>query len=94
MSELPVLTDTQQAVLDFMIRGLIADQRIPTTEDIKRHFGYRSGNAVSSHIRHLLKKGYLERRKNGRGGSSPYKIVGAVLSVEFPLGKGVTHANH
>ena len=94
MTELREMTDAQEAVLNFMIRGLIADQRIPTMEEIKKHFNYGSANAVSCHIRHLVKKGYLERRKNGRGGRSPYKIAGAVLSIEFPLGKGVKRATN
>lgn len=94
MTELPVMTEAQEAVLDFMIRGLIADQRIPTVEEIKNHFNYGSANAVSCHIRNLLRKGYLERRKNGRGGRSPYKIAGAVLSIEFPMGRGVRRATN
>ena len=77
----PELTDMQRNVYNFMVRGLIADQRIPTIQDIKARFNFASGNAASAHLKALVKKGYLVSRK--KGGRSPYKIAGAIINVSI-----------
>jgi repressor LexA len=57
-----VLTPRQREVLDF-IRWSVDDRGYPPTlREIGSHFGIRSTNGVSDHIRALVRKGALERR--------------------------------
>jgi repressor LexA len=59
-----MLTDRQQAILDFIrdqqqIRGLT-----PSTAEIQEQFGFASPNAVTSHLQALERKGALQREPN------------------------------
>jgi len=60
-----MLSEKQEAILDF-IRATQAERGIPpSTRDIQRQFGYASQNAAMNHLRALAKKGAIEQI-NGR----------------------------
>ncbi len=56
-----MLTEKQEAILDF-VRAIQAERGIPpSTRDIQRQFGYASQNAAMNHLRALAKKGVIEQ---------------------------------
>jgi repressor LexA len=56
-----MLTEKQEAILDY-VRAVQAERGIPpTTRDIQRQFGYASQNAAMNHLRALAKKGAVEQ---------------------------------
>jgi repressor LexA len=55
------LTDRQKAVLDFISRSIEKRGYPPTLREIGEHFGIRSTNGVSDHLKALEKKGALTR---------------------------------
>lgn len=59
----PPLTKKQQEILAYYRRNTRAAG--PTCREVQSHFGFRSPNAVTTHIVALLKKGFL--RRNGSG---------------------------
>ena len=56
-----VLTDRQQAILDFITQSIEERGYPPTLREIGEHFGIRSTNGVNDHLRALEKKGHLHR---------------------------------
>ena len=54
-----LLTAKQRALADFIENHHRQQGLAPTYQEIADHFGYRSVNAVTSHIRLLRQKGYL-----------------------------------
>ncbi|MEK6607179.1 MAG: transcriptional repressor LexA [Myxococcota bacterium] len=56
-----VLTDRQQAILDYIRSYSLQNGYPPTLREIGRHFGIRSTNGVNDHLRALEKKGHLAR---------------------------------
>jgi repressor LexA len=56
-----VLTDRQQAILDFISQSIEERGYPPTLREIGEHFGIRSTNGVNDHLRALEKKGHLHR---------------------------------
>jgi len=56
-----VLTDRQQAILDFITQSIEERGYPPTLREIGEHFGIRSTNGVNDHLRALEKKGHLQR---------------------------------
>jgi len=56
-----VLTDRQQAILDFITQSIDERGYPPTLREIGEHFGIRSTNGVNDHLRALEKKGHLQR---------------------------------
>ena len=56
-----VLTDRQQAILDFISQSIEERGYPPTLREIGEHFGIRSTNGVNDHLRALEKKGHLQR---------------------------------
>jgi repressor LexA len=56
-----VLTDRQQAILDFITQSIEERGYPPTLREIGEHFGIRSTNGVNDHLRALEKKGHLLR---------------------------------
>ena len=63
-----MLTEKQEAILDF-IRSVQAEQGIPpSTRQIQRQFGYSSQNAAMNHLRALSKKGHLHQNEGGTWG--------------------------
>jgi repressor LexA len=55
------LTKRQQQILDFIQQRQQADGAPPRYQDIAHHFGFRSLNAVTEHLRLLRQKGVLAR---------------------------------
>ncbi len=53
------LTRKQQEILDFIQNRQRADGMTPTYQEIAAQFGFRSPNAVTSHVRLLRRKGCL-----------------------------------
>jgi SOS regulatory protein LexA len=60
------LTKSQQKTLGFIERFADAEGRSPTLKDIAAGVGCAAVSTVHKHVRHLIEKGYLERRR-GRG---------------------------
>ncbi|WP_158784650.1 LexA family transcriptional regulator [Pantoea sp. BAV 3049] len=62
------LTETQQATLDF-IRGYIRENRLaPTYSEIASGMGWKSANSADEHVRSLIKKGHLKKRRGASRG--------------------------
>lgn len=56
-----MLTEKQEAILDY-IRSVQAERGIPpSTRQIQRQFGYESQNAVMNHLRALARKGQIHQ---------------------------------
>lgn len=49
-------------VLDFLSGFHKREDRLPTMNEIKEHFGWRSQNSAHLHMRRLERKGYIEKR--------------------------------
>lgn len=58
------ITARQQEVLDFIRYARQQTGVTPSVREIQAHFKFSSSNAVASHLRALLKKGYLRRTPN------------------------------
>ncbi|MET0261850.1 MAG: transcriptional repressor LexA [Rariglobus sp.] len=56
-----MLTEKQEAILDFVRETQGARGIPPSTRDIQKQFGYASQNAVMNHLRGLAKKGAIEK---------------------------------
>jgi repressor LexA len=53
-------TRIQQRILDFILKRQNTDCVTPTFQEIADHFGFRSPNAVTKHVRLLRQKGLLD----------------------------------
>src|SRR5882724_6342961 len=56
---MPALTRKQQQILDFIQRWQHEQGLMPTFQEIANHFGFRSLNSVTEHVRLLRQKGVL-----------------------------------
>lgn len=65
------LTDAQQSILDFISSHLNERQVPPTYDEICSEFGFKSKNAAETHVKALIKKGYLEKRSGQARGLFP-----------------------
>jgi repressor LexA len=54
------LTRKQQQILDFILKWQRSEGATPTFQEIADHFGFRSLNSVTEHLRLLRQKGVLE----------------------------------
>jgi len=54
-----MLTSRQQEIYGFLKDYIRENGTAPTYEAIRRHFGFRSYNAVFKHVRQLEKRGFL-----------------------------------
>jgi repressor LexA len=54
-----VATQKQQQILDFLQTWQQTHGTMPTRQEISAHFGFRSPNAVTGHLRLMRKKGLL-----------------------------------
>lgn len=69
-----MLTEKQEAILDY-VRAVQAERGMPpSTRDIQRQFGYASQNAAMNHLRALARKGVIEQI-NGRTWGLKAKLV-------------------
>jgi len=58
---LPVLTDRQKAIYDFLLKTIRERGFAPSIPEIGRQFKIASTNGVSDHLKALEKKGYIRR---------------------------------
>lgn len=57
---MPTLTPKQQQLLDFILTQQRDHGTTPTFQEIADHFGFRSPNSVTEHVRLLRRKGCLQ----------------------------------
>lgn len=67
-----MLTEKQQAVLDFICTHVAEHSFPPTRMEISAHFGFASPNAADCYLKELVKKGYITIR---RGTSRGMKVI-------------------
>jgi len=81
-----MLTTRQKEVYAFL-RAYIQHHGVaPTYEEIRRHFGFRSYNAVFKHLKQLEARGYLKSRWNNRKQAFSLKEpVQAISTSQLPL---------
>jgi repressor LexA len=84
-----VLTDRQQAILDFITQSIDERGYPPTLREIGEHFGIRSTNGVNDHLRALEKKGHLQREDLK---SRALRPVGAPSSSSAARGQGAARS--
>ena len=78
-----MLTEKQEAILDF-IRSVQAEQGIPpSTRQIQRQFGYNSQNAAMNHLRALSRKGHLHQNDGGTWGLKASEVQAHLF--ELPI---------
>ncbi len=58
------LTRRQQQIVDFLQKFQQSNGTMPTIKEIAAHFGFRSPNAVTSHLQLLKKKGVISDEPN------------------------------
>lgn len=58
------LSPRQRQVLDLIVTSIRDHGYPPTIREICRHFGFRSTNGVSDHIRALVRKGYVTHEQS------------------------------
>ncbi|HZZ59340.1 MAG TPA: transcriptional repressor LexA [Opitutaceae bacterium] len=76
-----MLTERQQAVLDF-VRQRQGEAGIPPSiRDIQRHFGFKSTNAAFCHLRALAKRGLIEQLGGKTWGLRAREVQAHLFSV-------------
>lgn len=71
-----MLTEKQEAILDF-IRSVQAERGVPpSTREIQRHFGYESQNAAMNHLRALARKGQVHQVDGVTWGLKAHEVQG------------------
>ncbi len=60
------LTDKQQSILDFIVKGLETNGYAPTVREIGEHVGLGSTASAKAQIDRLEVKGYILREQYGR----------------------------
>ena len=63
------LTDRQQEVFSYLVKFHREEDRLPTTREIQREFGFQSQTAAITHLKMLARKGRIENRSSIRGRS-------------------------
>ena len=71
------LTERQREILEYIKQKLDADGIPPTVQEIQWQFGFKSPNAVQSHLLALTNKGYMRRRRREARG---LRLVGEASS--------------
>ena len=71
------LTERQREILGYIKQKLDVDGYPPTVQEIQRQFGFKSPNAVQTHLLALIKKGYVRRRRREARG---LRLVGEASS--------------
>lgn len=83
------LTKRQREILEYIVGYINQRGFPPTLKEIGANFGISSTNAVSDHLKALIKKGYLRRRAGksramditaGFPGSSQIPLLGAIAA--------------
>jgi SOS-response transcriptional repressor LexA len=55
------LTDKQRDILEYIISCFVKELRFPTYRAMCAHFEVASTNAITSHIRHIMRKGWIRQ---------------------------------
>ena len=76
-----MLTEKQQAVLDFIRTFQETNALPPSTRDLQRHFGFGSQNAAVCHLRALAAKGQLSQLIDGRWGLQAREVQGHLFDL-------------
>lgn len=64
---LAMITDKQQAVLQFIEEYQMQFGKSPTLREMREHFGVSSDNSILKHLKALQEKGYLNKDDTPRG---------------------------
>ncbi len=83
-----MLTHRQKEVHEFLEAYLRHHGVVPTYEEIRRHFGFRSHNAVFKHLKQLEARGYLESRWDNRKQAFRLKRPGPAGTATVAGGRG------
>ncbi len=76
-----MLTERQDAILDF-IRQYQRDEQVPpSTRIIQRRFGFKAQSTVRQHLSALARKGHLEQFADGRWGVKAEGVQGHLFEV-------------
>jgi repressor LexA len=80
-------TRKQQRILDFILKWQQAESVTPSFQEIADHFGFRSLNSVTKHLRLLRQKGLLE---SGSGKARSLRVTSPLAKlrsriVDIPL---------
>ena len=62
-----MITEKQQAVLDFIEKYQMEFGKSPTLREMREHFGVSSDNSILKHLNALQEKGYLNKDDTPRG---------------------------
>lgn len=89
-----MLSEKQEAILDY-IREVQTERGMPpSTRDIQRQFGYASQNAAMNHLRALAKKGSIEQINGRTWGLKATSIQGQLFTIpvygSIPAGPAVS----
>ncbi len=77
-----MLTEKQEAILDY-IRRVQSERSVPpSTRQIQRQFGYESQNAAMNHLRALARKGQIHQIDGSAWGLKVHEIQG---HFELPI---------
>ena len=82
-----MLTHRQKEVFSFLKSYVERNGVVPTYEEIRRHFGFRSYNAVFKHLKQLEARGYLASSWQNRKQAFRLKdpMATSVSSSQIPL---------
>ena len=82
-----MLTHRQKEVHAFLKAYIRLHGVAPTYEEIRRHFGFRSYNAVFKHLKQLEARGYLESRWKNRKQAFSLKepVQASMATSQLPL---------
>jgi len=80
-----VLTEKQEAVLQYIEQYQIANGSSPTLREMREHFGVTSDNSVLKHLKALEEKGYIERDDTPRGIKLLSSVKERLEAPEFKL---------
>lgn len=77
-----MITEKQQAVLQFIEEYQMHMGKSPTLREMREHFGVSSDNSILKHLKALEEKGYLKKDDTPRG-------IGLLNSVKEKLENGL-----
>ncbi len=82
-----MLTHRQKEVYTFLKNYIRRHEVAPTYEEIRRHFGFRSYNAVFKHLKQLEARGYLTHRWENRKQAFSLKepVQTTTATAQLPL---------
>jgi repressor LexA len=67
LTHLPMLTEKQEAVLDFIEEYQMTFGKSPTLKEMRENFNVKSDNSILKHLNALKEKGYLKKDDTPRG---------------------------